>query len=158
NGRDAEVYRDLLERPRAAVVGAQTVAPSGAAAMSDVIAPRFRIDRSAITEKRVPGVPVAAAGRAPAAPAGTARSATVHDHSLIADAPARRRGMLVVSDSWAPGWSATVDGHPVTVHRVDYVYRGVPIGPGRHRIVFSYHPVTWTIGWITSVVALVLLL
>lgn len=52
------------------------------------------------------------------------------------DAPAG--GFLRVSGNWDPGWSATVDGRPTPVLRADGVFRGVAVGPGRHRVTFSF--------------------
>jgi uncharacterized membrane protein YfhO len=66
--------------------------------------------------------------------------------------------MLVVSDAWDPGWKATVDGHNADVQRVDYVMRGVTVGPGTHRVEFRYRPWSFTAGWIVSLAALVALL
>ncbi len=152
-GPDAQVYRNAAEQPRAAVVGAQTVAPTGDAAYRDVIAPGFRIDRVAVTEKPVAGLATTTPARTPP-PAGRARIAKVTDDGLVVQARAQRPGMLVVSDAWAPGWQATVDGHSTPVQRVDYVFRGVQLPAGNHRVVFSYHPTSFTIGWIISLLAL----
>jgi hypothetical protein len=44
----------------------------------------------------------------------------------------------VLVDSWSPGWSASVDGAPTPVERVDEVMRAVPVGPGEHRIAFTF--------------------
>ena len=41
---------------------------------------------------------------------------------------------------------------------MDYVLRGVSIGPGHHTIVMRYQPASWRIGWIVSLVALLGLL
>ena len=49
-------------------------------------------------------------------------------------------GLLVVSDQWDPDWRATVDGAPAAIHRVDYLMRGVLLGPGVHRVRFTYQP------------------
>ncbi|NIR58187.1 MAG: YfhO family protein, partial [Gammaproteobacteria bacterium] len=32
-------------------------------------------------------------------------------------------GFLIVSDTWLPGWSATLDGQPVPLIRADYAFR-----------------------------------
>jgi uncharacterized membrane protein YfhO len=66
--------------------------------------------------------------------------------------------MLVVSDAWDPGWKATVDGKDVDVQRVNYVMRGVRVGPGAHRVEFRYRPWSFTVGWIVSLVALLVLI
>jgi uncharacterized membrane protein YfhO len=62
--------------------------------------------------------------------------------------------MLVLADTWFPGWKATVDGQDAAVERVDYLLRGVRLGPGEHTVEFSYEPLSWTIGWIVSSLSL----
>ncbi len=47
-------------------------------------------------------------------------------------------GFLRVSGDWDDGWTATVDGHKAPVLRADAIFRGVVVGPGRHRVEFSY--------------------
>ena len=43
-----------------------------------------------------------------------------------------------------------MDGRSVPIQRVDYVLRGVALGPGEHTVVFSYAPASWTIGLIVT--------
>ena len=49
-------------------------------------------------------------------------------------------GLFVLADQHDPDWRADADGRPATIHRVDYLMRGVLIGPGVHRIRFRYEP------------------
>jgi hypothetical protein len=50
-------------------------------------------------------------------------------------------GLLVVTDTWMPGWTASVDGRPAPVLRGDHAHRVVPLdGPGRHQVLLSYRP------------------
>ena len=67
-------------------------------------------------------------------------------------------GMLVVTESWAPGWHAVMGGEELKVERVDYLYRGVRVPAGTHIVEFTYRPLSWRIGWIVSLVAFVALL
>ena len=71
------------------------------------------------------------------------------------DAPAP--GLLAASESFYPGWSATVDGLPQTVVQVDGVVLGVEVTPGRHHVVFEYRPVSLLIGAIISAGALLII-
>jgi hypothetical protein len=50
-------------------------------------------------------------------------------------------GLLVLRDSWYPGWMATVDGKKVPVLRVNGCYRGVIVPAGEHRVRFVYRPI-----------------
>lgn len=47
--------------------------------------------------------------------------------------------VLVVAESWFPGWRATVDGKDVDVVQADGAFLGVPVGAGDHRVEISYH-------------------
>ncbi|MBS1251472.1 MAG: hypothetical protein MAG451_00505 [Anaerolineales bacterium] len=68
-----------------------------------------------------------------------------------------RSGYLVLLDSYYPGWQATVDGRPATIHRADVLFRAVALGPGRHTVTFIYDPSTFKIGAVISALTLVIL-
>lgn len=59
-------------------------------------------------------------------------------------------GLLVLSDSYFPGWTATVNGSPREIHRVDIALRGVLLPSGEHTVVFSYQPRWFQIGVVVS--------
>lgn len=48
--------------------------------------------------------------------------------------------LLIVNDSFYPGWKAWVDGNPVRIFRVNAACRGVFLGPGTHVVEFKYLP------------------
>src|SRR5262249_42168705 len=50
-------------------------------------------------------------------------------HAVSVEADAARAGVLVVSETWYPGWSVTVDGKPAPLLRADYAFRGVALTP-----------------------------
>ena len=50
-------------------------------------------------------------------------------------------GLLVVGNTWMPGWSARVDSVPTPVYRGNGWQQVVPIGAaGRHEVVLRYEP------------------
>ena len=52
---------------------------------------------------------------------------------------------------WYPGWTATVNGHPVAILPADLAFRAVPLPePGKHQVVFTYHPVGFDWGLMIS--------
>jgi len=56
-------------------------------------------------------------------------------------------GLLVVTDSWLPGWTARVDGVATPVHRGNYTQRVIPVyRPGRHTIALDYWPPGFALG------------
>jgi hypothetical protein len=48
--------------------------------------------------------------------------------------------LLVFTDSWAPGWSASIDGAPVPVLRVNNAIRAVMAPAGDHALTWTYRP------------------
>lgn len=65
-------------------------------------------------------------------------------------------GMLVLLDTYFPGWKVKVDGLPERIYRANYFYRGVKLGAGRHIVEFSYIPEGFQTGLRISFLALVL--
>ncbi len=153
-GPDARVYRNADALPRVFVAGAQRPEGGAARAFDATVALGRSARGVAVTETRIPSVPVEAG---PTAPAGSARIVDYQAERVEVRATASRPGLLVLDDNQAPGWGATLDGRPVSIHTTDYLFRGVVLPTGTHTVVFTYRPVAWRIGWITSAVALLLL-
>lgn len=55
-------------------------------------------------------------------------------------------GLVVLADTWHPGWQATLDGEAVDVLRVNTLLRGIVTPPGKHRILFRYQPASFRRG------------
>jgi len=49
-------------------------------------------------------------------------------------------GWLLVTDCWARGWTAIVNGQPSEVVGANFLFRAVRVGPGTNRIDFRYRP------------------
>ena len=67
-------------------------------------------------------------------------------------------GVLVFSEIYYPGWTATVDGEPVELGRVNYILRAMNIKPGKHQVELAFFPKTVKTTEIIAYVAYVLLL
>jgi hypothetical protein len=149
DGPDARLYRVDGALPRAFVVPAQQVVDGDAAAFAAVTSPGFDPRAAAVTEERIAGLPEAASG------GGPGRIVRYEPERVVVRADSAGPGLLVLSDNYYPGWKAKVDGKPVDVERVDYLLRGVPVGDGTHTVEFTYEPLSWRIGWIISLLALI---
>ncbi|HKA33162.1 MAG TPA: YfhO family protein, partial [Candidatus Binatia bacterium] len=68
------------------------------------------------------------------------------DINASLDAP----GILVLADSYYPGWRVYVDGKEGEILRANLFFRGVKLAPGEHRVEFRYEPRSFQIGlWIS---------
>lgn len=63
-------------------------------------------------------------------------------------------GFLIWSESWYPGWRATVDGRPVLVERANHAFQGVVSPAGVHRVEVTYRPSAYRVGLYVSAVCL----
>ena len=57
-----------------------------------------------------------------------------------------RPGLVVLRDSFYPGWRATVDGADATVVRANYLFRAVEVPGGKHTVAFRYVPTHLQLG------------
>ena len=49
-------------------------------------------------------------------------------------------GVVVFSEIYYPGWTATVDGQEAELGRVNYILRALNVKPGKHEIVLTFKP------------------
>jgi hypothetical protein len=75
------------------------------------------------------------------------------------DVSGPRPSLVVVAESYFPGWKATVDGKDVTPVEADGAFLGVPVAAGDHQIELEYHrPATAALGrWVTGLTLLAVL-
>ena len=63
------------------------------------------------------------------------------------------RGMIILTDTWFPGWQATVDGKRAKIERAYGVVRGVVVDAGDHTIEMRYRPMSVYLGAALSLLA-----
>lgn len=64
---------------------------------------------------------------------------------------------VAIAEAFDPGWSATLDGQPWPLHRVDGLIMGAALPPGAHELRLSYLPVGFQPGLAGSTLGLLLL-
>ena len=134
-----KVYRNPKFFPRAWVVHQTTPVSGGKQANRLIQDPNFDMWRNAVIAGPAPPL------EACSPDSDSARITQRTSGSLTLDATLACNGMVVISETFAPGWTAAVDGKPVQIYQVYGALRGVPVAGGSHRIQMNYRPgsVTW---------------
>jgi len=149
------IYENLQALPRAYMVYSSTVVPDGLQAAKDaLLAPDHDPRRSVIlsggdSSLSGPDLDITSA------PVSWLRDSP-EDVELSVDAPAP--GYLVLSDNFASGWQAKLDGEPAGIQRANATFRAVAVPPGKHTVSFEYRPTLFYVGAGISAIAVLVLL
>jgi hypothetical protein len=81
-------------------------------------------------------------------------SGTVNQARIVSEQPERLRisvetgapGLLVLSETYDPGWNAYIDGKPAELMTANYLLRAVPVPAGSHEVELRYEPRELKIG------------
>jgi hypothetical protein len=143
--------------PRVYWAGTTRILPDPAAREA-VFDPEVVAGRRAILAPH-PEAPMLAADAGPLdRSVGTCEFESFLDARIAARCQATRPGVAVFLEQFDAGWSASLDGRPAAVLRVNLAMRGVFLPPGTHQIVLAYQPPGWRMGIALSTISLVLLI
>jgi len=68
------------------------------------------------------------------------------NQNVVIKAALNSSGILVLADSYYPGWHVYVDGAERAILRANLFFRGVPLQPGEHNVEFRYEPRSFSLG------------
>jgi hypothetical protein len=63
-------------------------------------------------------------------------------------------GLLILADTYDPGWKLAVDGAAAPILRANRMMRAAALGAGRHHLVFRYEPRSFRVGVVVCLVSL----
>jgi hypothetical protein len=152
-GADGRVYRNDRALPRAFVVFRVRACVDDASGLQLIHSGAIDFREEAIIAE-CQAAPEAGRG-------GHVRTAAVRHYAsdrvvieTVTDAP----GYLVLTDTWFPGWHATVDGVAQAIWRANHALRAVRVPAGLHTVEFRYSPRSVRAGLGISLAALLLTL
>ncbi len=76
---------------------------------------------------------------------------------MVVEAAAPTPAWLVLTDTYYPGWRATVNDRAVPVAVANYAFRAVPVPAGASTVVFSYEPTSYRLGLFIGLLGLALM-
>ena len=83
--------------------------------------------------------------------AASAKIARYENAQVMIRASLDAAGILVLADSFYPGWNAYVDGKREEILRANLFFRAVALPAGEHIVEFRYEPRSFKIGLVISV-------
>ncbi len=151
------ILRNTRAQPRAWLV-AEAEAVDGEEALRRIrgeSAHEFDPTRTALLEVRSAELPPLPGGSI--APDSAAHVTSYEPNRLMIETNAPTATVLVVSEIFYPGWTATVDGQPAQINVADYLLRGVVLPAGQHNVEMRYTALGARTGAVISVLTLCLL-
>ncbi len=148
-----KVYENAKAYPRAWIVHEAVVEPSEDAAF-------HRVDDSSINLRKI-AVLEAPLPQALEPATGTEESVTFRSYEadrISLDASAGSAGLLVLSETYYPGWRATLNGKPAEIQKADGALRAILLPRGESRITLEYAPITFYAGGALSVLTFAVVL
>lgn len=134
------LYQNLRAGPRAFLVDKVIVEPDESRALSLML--EQDLSQEVIVEKDISFSPTV--------------KATIKEEEVSLSYPSvnkvavkaitPKEQILVLADSFYPGWKVLVDQKPKEILRVDYNLRGVVVPAGNHLVEFIYDPLSFKIG------------
>ena len=146
----AFIHRNMNALPRARLVGKPIYADSRQSAIAAVQRSGIALRDQVVVED--PGRPLAVGSEV----SGEARIVEEIPERVVVETNATTPAYLVLSDTFDPGWSATVDGQPAVVWPAYIAFRAVYLPLGAHTVVFTYRPAGFELGLAMSVCGIVL--
>lgn len=61
-------------------------------------------------------------------------------NALTYEVSSQKGGVVVFSEVYYPGWTATIDGNPVEIARANYILRAIQVPAGKHVVEFEFDP------------------
>ena len=143
----AHVYENRSVLPRAFLVYRTRVLSDGGDMMRALRDSNFDPRRIVLLDGEGPAL------SGPIDPTPTVRIADYQPERVVLEVSSRYDGILVMADSWFPGWKAAVDGRPTKILRGNLLLRAVAIPRGNHQVMFRYDPASFRLGVFMSIFA-----
>jgi hypothetical protein len=161
NGSMVFAYRIGAANPYAWVASGAVQAPPEQV-LPTVLDPRFDQSLAALVDTGSSIQGVSASGLTPSTLKANVKSYEPGKISIDLTGPAAKSNVLVLSENYYPGWSATSGGTALTVSRVNYNLIGVELPAGTQHVDLSFADPGYARGkmitWIALAVAAILLI
>lgn len=139
------IYQNLNALPRAFIVHKARVASSKEDALNILYHPDFQPSSEVVLGPDLPSPAPELKGSQIPGPSSAA-VVSYRPREVIIDADIAERGLLILSDTYYPGWTAFVNGQKRDIYRAYYNFRAVLLEKGKFSVRFIYTPLSFMAG------------
>lgn len=115
---------------------------------------KIDLKKEAVLEK----VPAILSKNSAEDPTGEARINKYQDNKIEIRTKSSEAAILLLTDSYYPGWEVKVDGVLSEIIRADYNLRAVAVQAGEHNVIFEFRPKTFFVGLVIFAISFLFLI
>jgi hypothetical protein len=157
-GDTSIVYENTAAQPRAFLAPRALAIPPDDWSLVRLVEDGRDPRTAVLLERPTVEQPTTLLNGAPLAPAESAEIVRYEPDRAVVRVRTLEPRYLVLSDTYFPGWQATVDGQRVEIERANYLFRAVLVPPGDHIVEWRYLPPSLIWGGMVTVLALATML
>ena len=143
----AFLYRNEKALPRAFLVPAYRIVTKAEERVSLIRNGGFDPRKTVLLEERPAPFP---SGKGPIPRSDGVRILKRSLNQLALEASCSGPRVLLLSETYYPGWKVRVNGQGQKIYRANHAFRAVALGPGRHILIFQYRPFSFSLGLAVS--------
>jgi hypothetical protein len=141
-----QVFENKSVMPRVSMVSSYVVQNNDQQLINKILSKNTDLTKTAFLEED-PNV-VLGDGNA------KARVMSYKSNEVSIKSSSKENSLLVLTDTFYPGWKAYVDGQETKIYRTNFAFRGVVLTKGEHEIVFKYSPFSFKMGVMIAAIGL----
>jgi hypothetical protein len=142
-----KIYENFHSLPRASLYYDWQIIQNDEDIINVLYDPQHNIHKQVILESD-PGIEKKDNGK------GEARIITYDSNQIQIETDSNQPAVLLLTDSYYPGWTAEVDGSFKDILRANYTFKAIVIPTGKHTIKVSYRPSSIKLGITISTISI----
>jgi len=145
---DWKIYQYLDALPRAFLAGEYLLEPNDQKAVDLIFSNDINLRQQVILSKIPQGI------NPQIDETSTVKVISYTPNKITFQTNSSQDQLLFLSDTYYPGWHATVDDQKSTILAANYAFRAIPVPKGNHTVVMYYLPKSFTNGLLIALVTL----
>lgn len=144
---DWHIFKNLKATPKAYLADTVLTYTNASDFSSKFFLPTYDSTKSVLLEKLPPSI-------SQTSTPGTASINSYNTDNIIIQTTSATPKILVLTDTYYPGWQAFIDGKPTSIYRANWTFRGIAVPQGSHKITMIYKPESVRYGIILSMISI----